>query len=374
MAGEGKQQLQSGGGHKKDRSKNKLRKNGLAFLKVVLRQSLATTFGQHIISTLTAIYPQASASPLEHSTHSNRTGSTTNIAFDMTVPAGLCRTPHTTVNTNSDINKPTLATSAILAIFDELSTLGLMYHDLNHRPGVSVHLSTDSIAPIHANESIYIHCHTDKIGKMLAFCTIEVFNEARNQVLARGKHIKFMPMGSFWDFFTTSWMLPLFLWLFQFFKGKKWTHVSVDHLFANQDDNKKTDAVVKKESTSLKEEVGQVYKKMNLVPVLNPAKELAEILSLQESDPNEETSSYYRFKVRSDLKNGGGGLHGGAIACIIEECCALSRQHIFRDHPMAQSIAIQRMDIRYLSPGKVCFSYFFITAHSLTCEILHYLG
>eukprot|EP00428_Durinskia_dybowskii_P070158 CAMPEP_0170405934 /NCGR_PEP_ID=MMETSP0117_2-20130122/27449_1 /TAXON_ID=400756 /ORGANISM="Durinskia baltica, Strain CSIRO CS-38" /LENGTH=51 /DNA_ID=CAMNT_0010663089 /DNA_START=312 /DNA_END=463 /DNA_ORIENTATION=- len=51
-----------------------------------------------------------------------------------------------------------------MAVFDEISTYSTSMRDRNHRPGQSVHLSTEVLRPIYAGENVSVLTKADKLG------------------------------------------------------------------------------------------------------------------------------------------------------------------------------------------------------------------
>ena len=93
------------------------------------------------------------------------------VTFSYKVPPSLCRvsTPATTAS-----QKQVLTCSAALAVLDELSTYSFLIKDANTRGGVSVHLSVELLGDISANEDVNVVCTSDKVGKTIGFCSMDV--------------------------------------------------------------------------------------------------------------------------------------------------------------------------------------------------------
>lgn len=93
------------------------------------------------------------------------------------------------------------STSAILAIFDEFTTLAIVNEDPNARPGVSMNLSTN-LSPRgmkqlpKAGDALDIFVKFIKIGKTFAFTEVEAQCSETGMVIATGKHTKFLNAGS----------------------------------------------------------------------------------------------------------------------------------------------------------------------------------
>jgi hypothetical protein len=97
-----------------------------------------------------------------------------------------------------------------LAVFDELSSYSFVVKDRTCRFGVSVYLSTEILQPIPAGRDVLILTKATKIGKTLGFATMEMF-DADGLLLARGEHIKYLPMGPMWDFMANLVLSPMVL-------------------------------------------------------------------------------------------------------------------------------------------------------------------
>jgi hypothetical protein len=119
------------------------------------------------------------------------------VQFQYRVPARLC--VHVPGAATIAPVKPELALSAAVALFDELSTRGLVLEDRHFRPGVSVHLSGQFHRAAHADDEVTITTISEKIGANLGFCTITMHSSKDSVLLYSGRHIKYLPMGRAWD-------------------------------------------------------------------------------------------------------------------------------------------------------------------------------
>jgi len=92
-------------------------------------------------------------------------------------------------------------TSAILAVFDDLTTLAIVNEDKNARPGVSTSLSAN-LSPYgmtrlpKAGDELDICVKVIKIGKTFGFAEAEAHCSETGAVIAIGKHTKFLNTGS----------------------------------------------------------------------------------------------------------------------------------------------------------------------------------
>ena len=92
-----------------------------------------------------------------------------------------------------------LALGVILSLFDSVSSHAMILSDKTHRPGVSVSLEAEYLSTISAGEEIELISRVVKLGKTMGFasCLIRRVSDGRDCV--RGQHIKYLPMGYFWD-------------------------------------------------------------------------------------------------------------------------------------------------------------------------------
>lgn len=97
-----------------------------------------------------------------------------------------------------------------MAVFDELSSYAFVVKDSTCRFGVSVYLSTEILHTIPAGKDVIIITKANKIGKTLGFATMEMFDK-NGLLLARGEHIKYLPMGPLWNFTAKLLLSPFVL-------------------------------------------------------------------------------------------------------------------------------------------------------------------
>ena len=117
------------------------------------------------------------------------------VISDYDVPKHLCMTAEGT--------STKLPLSVLMSVFDDVSTWPIVVKDKQHRPGVSVHLSAellDPSRPITPSTPLRIESIVDKSGRMLAFCSINAYNRDSGELVAVGKHTKFLPMGFIFEF------------------------------------------------------------------------------------------------------------------------------------------------------------------------------
>ena len=150
------------------------------------------------------------------------------VSYHYRVPENLCRVfkkidTHEHLRQSSSLaSQPIMSTASILALFDEISTYSMALQDRNHRPGLSIHLSTEVIKPLalQSGSDIKVMTRVDKIGRTIGFCSLEVLS-ADNQLLARGKHIKYLPMGAIFDVLGHPFFFPIVLKMYEWFYEPK---------------------------------------------------------------------------------------------------------------------------------------------------------
>ena len=100
--------------------------------------------------------------------------------------------------------------------------MAFIIEDTNNRPGVSIHLETQVfeqskeiiIADNDKNKGIDVLVATKvrKIGRTVGFCDITMHTADGHTLLAKGSHIKFLPMGIIWDWLLNPTFLPFFMY------------------------------------------------------------------------------------------------------------------------------------------------------------------
>ena len=299
------------------------------FLKLIMRESVDKSFGKYILSSITSI---------------NTTNMPNDVGFHLIVPHSLCRNRHT--NPKSEKGDSLMATSTLMAVFDELSTNGLMMRDKHYRGGVSVHLTTEVLQPIPAEKEVIVTSSAEKIGKVIGFCSMELWNADRSKLLARGKHIKFMPHGTLWDFVAQPFIFPAVLYYYHNFVGTKFKTIFDNRLFSDRDHKfirHKEGDIPPFTLTPEQNENGLLFKDLGITQ-LPVTEDLQKLVNFKDRD----VTSFYYFKVRRHLCNRLGALHGGAVGTIAEEACGLSRKEIC--DKLNISMAVEKIESRYLNP------------------------
>ncbi|XP_035216054.1 acyl-coenzyme A thioesterase 13-like [Stegodyphus dumicola] len=75
-------------------------------------------------------------------------------------------------------------------LVDAVSTMALF--SKIERPGVSIEMSVSFIRPANIGDELFIEGKILKVGKNLAFLTVDVKNKITGQIIAQGKHTKFV--------------------------------------------------------------------------------------------------------------------------------------------------------------------------------------
>jgi hypothetical protein len=125
-----------------------------------------------------------------------------------------------------------------------VSTAACILQDKTHRPGVSVALDVEMLADVGESVAFIYPQHTqtftrqpisnlnlptpnirthsapgakvrlstwaDRVGKTLAFCRLDLRDDATGTLVAVGKHCKYLPMGiPFWDAAFNPGLYPI---------------------------------------------------------------------------------------------------------------------------------------------------------------------
>lgn len=236
--------------------------------------------------------------------------------------------------------------SSILALLDEYSTYALMIQDRNHRPGVSVTLDIELLKPINVDENVRLVSRCDKIGLSIAFLSMEI-RSAQGELLARGKHIKYVKMGIVWDMLTSFLLFPLVLAFLEYLVS-----------------NRKAKSASSAQATT-NTEIGHVFSVLNLEHVLDPST-LSSADSAADAGKRQtkgkravglafaEDEACYTLRVSRSLSNVLGAMHGGAIAAAAEEASRRHRRLLKLGSGASTQLGfIDRMHVTYKSPAKV---------------------
>ncbi|GMH48075.1 hypothetical protein TL16_g00209 [Triparma laevis f. inornata] len=231
------------------------------------------------------------------------------VVSDYDVPKHLC-----TKATKNDTAK--LPLSVLMSVFDDVSTWPIVVKDKQHRPGVSVHLSAellDPSRPISPSTPLRIESTVDKSGRMLAFCSIHAYNRDSGELVATGKHTKFLPMGFVFEFMFQRFM-PLL------------------HLYAsNFGPYRNSNDMLMKNGTS-----------KNILDIIGP-------LEMTTSGTTTETN----FRVGPLHKNPMGGMHGGCQSVVSQLVAEAGVSDLTASSGAKKKKPVLRsMSMTYMSTGR----------------------
>lgn len=207
-----------------------------------------------------------------------------------------------------------LPIGSCMAIFDELSTWGFMISDMTHRGGVSIHLNAELLNntfDINETTDVLITTKASKVGKTIGFCDMTITSNDGKTVIAKGSHIKFLPMGFIWDFLMQPNLLPITLSCVEVIAPVLGYFVPMFKLPS-------IDGPMKQHS----KELGAIY------------------TELEVTSTADNTSTMI---VTKSKHNPLGSLHGGCVAMACEEAA------IFKYPELKGSHMIRSMEVRYLS-------------------------
>ena len=206
--------------------------------------------------------------------------------------------------------------SATMAVFDELSTVGLISLDKSHRWGVSVNLSTSLVRQPREGEDLVMLVKYNKMGKTLSFCEMAL-KDSKGDLVAIGNHTKFMPVSWLYDnFLSLPMILPIVLNLF-------WSFTS----------------------TSVKRTwLGKKY-----IPPAPEGENLESTADIEGILPSfamqfNEAQGTFDFIARQ-LHCNPMSFHGGAAAMAAEEACVLAAERA----GLGPDLFLKKLDMQYLS-------------------------
>jgi acyl-coenzyme A thioesterase PaaI-like protein len=314
---------------------------GKDLLQILLRESIKSSFGKYISSNIRAI--DFSAMPDK-------------LTYTYRVPEALCyKTDSLSLNNQIEksekaVSQLRFATSGILAVLDELSTYPIVLEDKKYRAGVSVDLVTEVYASPVGGEEVYIVTRTDKIGKVLGFCTMEMLNK-QGELLARGKHVKYLPLGAHLDIVAMSPLFPVLITLYNRFRAKTF-QTPIDTIFNLSKTSKPLDHDIL--------EGEYIYNRLKLTRNSQLEDRRYFVEKQPDNHPFEKDDfQLFNYKVEKHMTNFLGALHGGGLATVAEEAARQYKEtkHISSD--LRKVLKLKSLDIRWLSAFKVSFSFLF---------------
>ena len=103
----------------------------------------------------------------------------------------------------------------LAALADEWTTQCLVLQDNRCRPGVTVSLTLSfrRAFVIKPKRPLIFRMNSIKTGKTLGFCDFSISDEASGIMIASGHHIKYLPMGTWFDLLTSKPLLPFVTYL-----------------------------------------------------------------------------------------------------------------------------------------------------------------
>eukprot|EP01134_Creolimax_fragrantissima_P002198 CFRG2198T1 len=272
-----------------------------------------------------------------------------NIDVSLEVSASLCHQnnfaaflPGRTLN-ETKIQKvaPELGLSTVLALFDEVSTLGLAIKDRQHRPGQSLGMeimALPSLKTVRPGDKVVVSTRASKIGKSVAFCDIELYREhgsektaiLEKEILARGRQTKYLEMGSAFHLATQPLLLSTTRWLAErYFKGNPYKR-----------DEKNPSCVAKGGGEDV---VGAVWKGLGFSvdeeiqipgpPLLDNVRTFQGVVDVSVANCNPL-----------------GNFHGGAAICAVEMAVSLAQEEWSKSISSSKSTIPYKIDkIMYIS-------------------------
>ena len=84
----------------------------------------------------------------------------------------------------------TLHGGAAATLVDVVGTLALSAADRHHRPGVSTDLNVSWFAPAPLGDVLLVDAHVLKIGRTLAFVSVDITRESDGTLLVQGRMTK----------------------------------------------------------------------------------------------------------------------------------------------------------------------------------------
>jgi len=232
------------------------------------------------------------------------------ISFKYQILPGLCREKPSNGNL-------IFSAASTLAIFDELSTYAFMTQDKNFRPGVSIHLNTEILQEIGPGNSVIVTSKAVKCGKSIGFCDMRMVN-SNGELVARGRHVKYLPMGLIWDILTHPNVFPHAIDLIEAYEHREDNTLIrklLKKFVAGREPAKNSESTVDIDF----EKVASLFRCLKIKDFHSeflscPSPQASEVLS-----PTNVISRLFELQADSFMNNHLGRLHGGALAISCEE-------------------------------------------------------
>lgn len=87
---------------------------------------------------------------------------------------------------------------AISTLIDIASTIAITALDRTNRKNISIELSTNFLAPVTPDKDVFVLCKISKIGKTVAFSTVELIETDHLKTIATASHTKAM-LDTIWE-------------------------------------------------------------------------------------------------------------------------------------------------------------------------------
>lgn len=252
------------------------------------------------------------------------------VTFSMVVPGRICLP--------GAGDSYLLPVSSALAIFDDLSTYCFLIKDKNCRSGVSIDLSAEILQDIPAGSKIHVVSQVSKIGRTIGFSDLHMYND-NQELVARGFHTKYLPMGTAWDvmnhpaFASTS--LRLYESMYVPYENTGIAKALAKLALGGR--NREMVLPVFDGNGSVFQSFGLESAHINDLPIKSQCKHAQEVVE----------SNAFLFRVHPFMCNIRGYLHGGCVGMAIEDA-------ILRSNIALQSTGrLNQLSIQYLNGMKV---------------------
>ncbi|KNC80984.1 hypothetical protein SARC_06675 [Sphaeroforma arctica JP610] len=200
-----------------------------------------------------------------------------------------------------------------------------MIKDKQHRPGQSLNLEINrmpALQSVQPGDKVYVRSRPRKVGKSVAFCDLELYRiptpssgtvddshvDSEREVLATGRHTKYLDMGKAWDVATHPLLIST---------ARKYSQRYFENNQHTPDD--------KNPSCSVKgggvDVIGSTWKGLGL----QTGSQVNPIEDFLMSYPPGTRKYNATLEVSAATQNPMGNLHGGAAACAAEMAVALAQ-------------------------------------------------
>lgn len=262
--------------------------------------------------------------------------------FELLAPPSMCR------KKAENSEESYVATSSMLALYDEMDAHSFISRDKTGRGGVSIELTFDLYEEIKPWTRLVMELKTEKMGKFVGFSSVEIKDSVSGKIVARGNHTKFLHHGWWWNIMHGPILGPIIYDYYYQFRYDKFS-TPLDDILLGRSNPEVTDKFIREYPIfQSKEELFHAnFSSFRLENAMYT-------YDNEDSDSGDKVLSHkYSLNVLPQTKNYLGLMHGGGVAGAIEQACHLFKFHGQENANNRSHLRLSRIHIKYMNATKV---------------------